>query len=194
VTEERPSPDLPEDTDKKAARARIRHQETWVDLQIRRAIEKGEFEDLPGYGRPIEGLSEDHDPDWWVKKLIEREKITGVLPPSLQIRKEDAELDDRLDKMANEAEVRREVTEFNDRVRWTLYRPPEGPPMITRPRDPDTEVERWRARREERRTRRAREAAAERRRTRELQAEQRRRQRLRWFPWSGRSGHRGQPG
>ena len=32
-------------------------------------------------------------PDWWLKKLVEREQI-AVLPPSLALRKEDAELDD----------------------------------------------------------------------------------------------------
>ena len=44
----------------------------------------------------VEGIGSDHDPDWWLKKLVEREKITGVLPPALQIRKDDAELDGRL--------------------------------------------------------------------------------------------------
>jgi hypothetical protein len=82
---------------------------------------------------------------------VEREQITGVLPPSLQLRKEDAELDGRLDRLGSEAEVRREVAEFNERVRWALYRPPEGPPMVTRPRDADTEVRRWEERRRARR-------------------------------------------
>lgn len=138
-----------------AAAARIQHQQSWVDLQLRQARERGDFDDLPGYGKPLTGLSDRHDPDWWVKQLLEREKITGVVPPSLQMRREDAELDDRLDRSASEAEVRREVEEFNARVRWALYRPPEGPPMITPQRDVDGEVERWRARRDERRARRA---------------------------------------
>jgi hypothetical protein len=145
-----------------AARARIAQQETWVDLQVRQAMERGEFEDLPGKGKPIEGLTGKDDPDWWVRRLVEREQITGVLPPSLQLRKEDAELDGRLDRLGSEAEVRREVEEFNDRVKWALYRPPEGPPMVTQRRDPDTEVTRWQERRLARR-RAAAEAAAARR-------------------------------
>lgn len=138
------------DESRRAARARIQHQATWVDLQLRRAMERGEFDDLPGYGKPIEDLSEKHDPDWWVKRLLEREQVTGVLPPSLQLRKEDAELDERLDRITREADVRREVEEFNGRVRWALYRPPEGPPMVTPQRDADVEVDRWRARRQKR--------------------------------------------
>ena len=136
------------DRDRAAAAARIRHQATWVDLQIQQAMDRGDFADLPGYGKPLE-LTDEHDPDWWVKRLVEREKV-AVVPPSVQLRRDDAGLDARLDTMATEAEVRREVADFNERVRWALYRPPEGPPVVTERRDPDQEVERWRARRQQR--------------------------------------------
>ena len=91
--------------ERKAARARIEQQQTWVDLQVRRAMERGEFDDLPGAGKPIEGLGGEHDPDWWIKRLVERERIV-VQPPSIQLRKDDAALDDLLDRMWSEAEVR----------------------------------------------------------------------------------------
>src|ERR1700753_2779456 len=74
-----------------AAAARIQHQARWVDLQIQQAMERGEFDDLPGAGKPLGDLGSPYDRDWWLKKLIEREQITGVLPPALQLRKEDAE-------------------------------------------------------------------------------------------------------
>ena len=140
-----------------AAAARIQQQTTWVDLQVRQAIERGDFENLPGYGKPIEGLGAEHDPDWWLKKLVERERI-AVLPPSLQLRKEDAELDDRLDAINVEADVRREVEDFNQRVIAARYRPADGPPLITMPRDVEETVTAWRERREVRRA--ARHAAA----------------------------------
>ncbi len=149
--------------DRAAAEARIRHQTTWVDLQLRQAIDRGEFRDLPGYGKPLQ-LTDQHDPDWWVKRLVEREQVV-VVPPSVQLRREDAGLDGRLDALATEAQVRREVADFNDRVRWALYRPPEGPPVVTERRDPDREVARWRERRRERveaaRDRAAQERAAQ---------------------------------
>src|SRR5918995_91638 len=69
-------------TGRSAAAARIAQQATWVDLQVRQAMERGEFDDLPGTGKPIEDLGVEHDPDWWVKKLIERENI-AILPPAL---------------------------------------------------------------------------------------------------------------
>jgi hypothetical protein len=52
--------------------------ETVVERQIRLAMERGEFNDLPGHGRPIEGLEESYDPRWWVKRWAEREGVTGA--------------------------------------------------------------------------------------------------------------------
>ena len=129
-----------------AAAARIQQQATWVDLQLRQAMERGDFDDLPGAGKPIEDLGPTHDPDWWVKKLLEREHVTGVLPPALQLRKDDAELDAALDRLPSEREVRAELEDFNARVMRARYTPVDGPPLVTQPRDIDVDVERWRER------------------------------------------------
>lgn len=131
--------------EKAAARARIEQQQTWVDLQVRQAMERGEFDDLPGAGKPIEGLGETHDPDWWVKRLVERERIT-VLPPALQLRKDDAELDAHLDTLGSEREARALVEDFNARVIRARYTPVDGPPLITMPRDVEATIEAWRER------------------------------------------------
>ena len=137
-----------------SARSRGVEQQTWVDLQVRQAMERGDFENLPGAGKPIEGLGEQHDPDWWLKKLVERERIT-VLPPSVALRKEDAELDAALDRLHSEAEVREHVEDFNDRVIAARYSLAPGPPLITMPRDVDATVATWAERRAARRTVRA---------------------------------------
>src|SRR3954453_16125678 len=102
-------------TRRSAAAERIRNQTHWVDLQVGRAMDRGDFDDLPGAGKPLQ-LPDKHDPDWWVKKLIEREEITGIAPPAISLRREDAELDDTLDREASEADVRRAVEDFNRRV------------------------------------------------------------------------------
>jgi hypothetical protein len=149
------SPERDERTGRAAAAQRMQRQHQWVDLQIKEAMARGDFDDLPGAGKPIEGLGATHDPDWWLKKLVEREKIS-VLPPALQLRKDDAELDAKLDRHTAESEVRRELEEFNARILKARYTPVDGPPLITMPRDVEAEVDAWRARRLERR----REAAA----------------------------------
>ncbi|MDI6908744.1 DUF1992 domain-containing protein [Nocardioides sp.] len=141
-----------------AARARIEQQQTWVDLQVRQAMERGEFENLPGAGKPIAGLGEQHDPDWWLKRLVERERIT-VLPPSVALRKEDAELDATLDRLHSETEAREHVEDFNARVIAARYSLSPGPPLITMPRDVGATVAAWRERRAARRTPRYEPAA-----------------------------------
>ncbi|MBO0845894.1 MAG: DUF1992 domain-containing protein [Nocardioides sp.] len=169
------TPERDERTGRAAAAQRIQRQHEWVDLQIKQAMERGDFDNLPGTGKPIKNLGTQHDPDWWVKQLIEREKITGLLPPALQLRKDDAELDAKLDRHTAESEVRRELEEFNARVMKARYTPVDGPPLVTMPRDIDDAVDAWR----ERRMARRREAAA--RKTTPRPAERAEQPKRRWF-------------
>lgn len=118
----------------------------YVDVVVDQAMRRGEFDNLPLQGKPIPGLTGTHDPDWWVKGLIERENITGVLP-SAQLRKDDTELDGKLDLEGMEGRVREIVTDFNSRVIDARRQLQGGPPIVTRTRDVDEEVTRWRARR-----------------------------------------------
>jgi hypothetical protein len=151
---ERPQP-TPRERDERtggdAAAARITHQARWVDLQIERAMEQGEFDDLPGAGKPLGDLGSPYDRDWWLKKLIEREQITGVLPAALQLRKEDGELEALLDREGAEKQVRALVDDFNRRIVEARRQLQGGPPVVTQTRDVDAEVEHWRQRREARR-------------------------------------------
>jgi hypothetical protein len=132
-------------TGSRAAANRMREQARWVDLQVQKAIERGEFDDLPGAGKPLPPL--DDDPNWWLKKLIERERITGVLPEALQLRKDDAALDAELDRHSSERVVRELLETFNKRVVNARRQLQGGPPVITPTRDVDAEVTAWRERR-----------------------------------------------
>ena len=142
----RHEPARDERTGGSAAAARIRFQSQWVEQLLGIAQERGDFDNLPGAGMPFAGLGGEHDPDWWLKKLVEREHIS-VLPPALALRKEDAELDARLDTITAEPEVRREVEDFNARVLKARYTPVDGPPLITMPRDVEETLAAWRDRR-----------------------------------------------
>jgi len=171
MTSEHQEPEQPERPDRErrrdvrtgrdAAAERIRNQARYVDLKIQQAMARGDFDNLPGAGKPIRGLGAQHDPDWWVRQLVEREKITGVLPPALQLRKDDAELGARLDELPTEAQVREELEDFNARVIKARYTPVDGPPLITQPRDIDAEVAAWRERRAAQRARPATRPPAE---------------------------------
>lgn len=52
--------------------------ESWVDRQVREARERGAFRDLPGHGKPIEGLGQPHKEGQWLRSYVER---TGGPPP-----------------------------------------------------------------------------------------------------------------
>lgn len=129
----------------------VEERSRYVDVVVDQAMRRGEFDNLPLQGKPIPGLTGTHDPDWWIKGLIERENITGLLP-SAQLRKDDTELDGKLDLEAMEVRVREIVTDFNARVIDARRQLQGGPPVVTPTRDVDEEVARWRARRVARRT------------------------------------------
>jgi len=48
--------------------------ESFIDRQIREAMERGEFDDLPGAGKPIPGAGRPYEPNWWVRCFLERER------------------------------------------------------------------------------------------------------------------------
>lgn len=137
--------DTNESEGKRPGSMSVEERSRYVDVVIDQAMRRGEFDNLPLHGKPIPGISGKHDPDWWVKGLIERENITGVLP-SAQLRKDDAELDARLDLEAMEERVREIVTEFNARVVDARRQLQGGPPIVTPTRDVDEQVRRWRER------------------------------------------------
>ena len=122
--------------------------ETWIDQQIREAEGRGEFENLPGKGKPLAGLDQPADELWWVRGWLQRENVQVPAPPALELRKEVHDLQDRLDREPTEARVRTVVEDLNGRIRALNRMPPlDGPPTTVSPLDVDEVVERWRARR-----------------------------------------------
>jgi len=133
----------------------------YVETAIQQAIRRGEFDDLPGAGKPLTGLDGRHDPDWWIRRKIEREQLTGLGPPAITLRTEDKELDARLDTMFREDDVRAVLEDFNTRVVNAQRQLQGGPPVVTKTRDVEREVAAWRARRNERRAEIEAQRAAE---------------------------------
>lgn len=121
-----------------------------VEGAIQQAIRRGEFDNLPGAGKPLPGLDGRYDPDWWIRRKIETEQLHGLGPAALTLRVEDAALDDRLDGLSVEADVRNVLDDFNKRVLEARLQLLGGPPVITPTRDVETEVTAWRARRAQR--------------------------------------------
>ena len=117
--------------------------ETWIDTQIRVATEAGAFDNLPGAGKPLPNLGQEHDPLWWVKQLVQREQIS-MLPPSLELlRKVETELA-AIEKLHDEATVRHRVAALNVEIAKINATAVEGPPTRLGTLDVDQVLARWR--------------------------------------------------
>ncbi len=119
-----------------------------MERAIREAQDRGEFDDLPGAGKPLD-LGDTDDPMWWVRRLAEREQLdfTGALPPAVALRKEAATFPESLLDLRTEESVRAVLDDYNLRVRRDRLRPPDPrlPALLAPTVDVDDLVERWRA-------------------------------------------------
>ncbi|MCR3718347.1 MULTISPECIES: J-domain-containing protein [Prauserella salsuginis group] len=114
--------------------------ESWVEKQIREAQERGEFDALPGAGKPLTGLDRD-----WLSTYLEREglSIDAALPEPLRLRKEVENLHEAVASLRSEDEVRETVRELNLRIAAWM-RSGEGPRIRLAPVDVDDVLGGWR--------------------------------------------------
>ncbi|MFF1572259.1 DUF1992 domain-containing protein [Leifsonia sp. NPDC058292] len=141
-----PEPEPEPTNDGDAGQSMMEARAQYVELTIQQAMRRGDFDDLPGAGKPLD-LGRPGDPDWWIRRKIERERLTGLGPPALTLRTEHAELEAKLDATGSERRVRELLEDFNARVVEARRQLQGGPPVVTPTRDVEDEVARWRERR-----------------------------------------------
>lgn len=113
--------------------------ESIVDQHIREAAARGEFDDLPGAGKPIPGLDRPYDPGWWARNLARRERLTAALRDELdEVERGLA----RLWPLPSETAVRAALSDLNARITDVNRQLPRGrrAPLL----DPDDIVDLWR--------------------------------------------------
>lgn len=124
-----------------------------VQRQIRDAEARGEFDNLPGAGKPLK-LGGTQDPDWWIKGLAEREQLdlSAAMPSAAQLRKEAESYPESLADVRREATVREILEDFNQRVKQDRLRPVLGSDIqiIAPTVEVDAMVEQWAALRRQR--------------------------------------------
>jgi hypothetical protein len=116
--------------------------ESWVDRQVRRAREKGAFDDLPGAGQPIPDLDKPFDQQWWVKDKLRRENLS-YMPPSVALRKEAHDAFQAASRAGSEAEVRALVAGINEKIREANRKGIRGPALMLVPYDVERVVDGW---------------------------------------------------
>jgi hypothetical protein len=119
--------------------------QTWVERQIRDAMERGEFDNLPGAGKPIPDLDKPHDDLWWVKDKLRRENLS-YLPATLALRKEAEDALATALRARSEAQVRRILAAINRKIVDGNRKAASGPPLNLMPFDVERTVAAWRER------------------------------------------------
>ncbi|MFI6783146.1 DnaJ family domain-containing protein [Micromonospora sp. NPDC050276] len=124
--------------------------EAWeasVEAKIQDAVQRGEFDDLPGMGKPIPGRGAPYDEAWWIKSFLEREALPSdlLLPTSLQLRRRVEQVPDEVRDLPTEQAVRDFVGQLNTQIVAWLRFPDDGPRVAVRPVNTEDVVRRWRA-------------------------------------------------
>ncbi|MGY5764240.1 DnaJ family domain-containing protein [Brachybacterium sp. DNPG3] len=122
----------------------------WVDTEIEQAIARGDFDDLPGAGKPLR-LPDTHDPDWWIRQRLDEDDVDrdALLPVVVLLRREHDRRDETLAALLDEQAVREYAEDFTARVREDRAANPLAR-MLAPELDPEVAVERWRTLRAER--------------------------------------------
>ncbi len=119
-------------------------RESHVDRQIRLARESGSFDDLTGNGRPLQGIDDVDDEDWWIREKVRREQVELDLPPTLAIRQAKRDLLASVPTFGEEADLRHRIDELNERIARVNGVATSGPPSTTTLIDVERTVQAWR--------------------------------------------------
>jgi len=123
--------------------------ETYLEFQLRRAREEGQFDHLPGAGKPIPGLDQHYDENWWLREWMRRENLSA-LPDTLRLRKELSDEIERLWRIPSESQAAETIDAINARIRKLNAMPLDGPPLNIHVLNKAETLERWREEREAR--------------------------------------------
>jgi len=118
---------------------------SWIDQQINEATERGDFDDLPGAGKPLPNRGAEDAGQAWLRDYLRREGVSAevLLPTPLKLRKEIERLTESVQELESEQQVREVVAELNQRI-MDWRRIPLGPPLFVPLVDCDAMVNRWR--------------------------------------------------
>lgn len=119
----------------------------WIDRQIGEARDRGEFDDLPGAGKPLpKPTGNDAATDWVLREVRKGGHDTkALLPPALALKREVQDLPQRLAEERAEGRVREAVADLNERIRQAYLNHHSGPPLTVALVDVEEAVEDWRS-------------------------------------------------
>ncbi|WP_394214997.1 DUF1992 domain-containing protein [Brachybacterium vulturis] len=115
-----------------------------IESTIEQAVRRGDFDDLPGAGEPLD-LPDSHDPDWWINQRLAGGEIDreALLPVVVLLRKEYERREQTLAALPHESAAREYAADFTERVHQDRRAHPLQR-MLAPTWDPDEAAQRWR--------------------------------------------------
>ena len=86
-----------------------------AERKIREALERGEFDNLPGQGEPLRFEDDSHVPED-LRMAYKVLKNAHCLPPEIELRKEIRQMEDLLKTMRDEKERYRHIKRINLKI------------------------------------------------------------------------------
>ncbi len=117
-----------------------------AENKIKTAIDEGQFDDLPGFGKPLAPDFWAYDENWWLKAKAKRENLS-VLPPALVLKREVERRMYSIQGLDDEASVRERLIALNRYIRAANLRIFWGPPSDVNEFDVEAFIADWRRQR-----------------------------------------------
>jgi hypothetical protein len=118
--------------------------ESFAERKIREAQAEGQFDSLPGFGKPIPDLDGPEDENWWIKNKLRQEGLV-ILPPILEARRDIEKTLEAVQSMHSEHQVRVALKALNERIRAAHFSAADGPADGVRPVAAEAVGRSWRS-------------------------------------------------
>ena len=115
-----------------------------AENKIQTAIDAGEFDELPGFGKPLADLDQPFSHASWLRQKAEKEQL-NLLPPALQLKADVARKLDLLKLSKEEAKLRDALKALNEWIASSNRQILWGPPSNTMPVDVEAFIEGWKS-------------------------------------------------
>lgn len=86
-----------------------------IEHRIQEAMAKGDFDNLPGYGKPLRLEDDSHIPED-LRMAYKVLKNANCLPPEVELRRDIRHMKDMLDDIPDEAEKVRQIQRINYKI------------------------------------------------------------------------------
>jgi len=113
-----------------------------ANAKIEQAIQEGQFNALPGFGKPLNLDPANNAGDCWLKRKAQQENLE-ILPPALVLKRHVERKQQAILEIRDEAKARTALLELNEMIEKSLMNILWGPPCDVLPLETERFMEAW---------------------------------------------------